>query len=354
MESNKEQLLYSTFNCDNTCFCVGTNLGFRIYNSYPLKCLKKRDIDGGVSVISILNRCNVLAFVGTGDNIKFPPNKVILWDEEGAKVINEFVLRYNILNVKLKRTKIFLICESNIIVFSLGNYQKIDSIKTFSNKTGIFGICSDPKINIISYPSTDKGKIIIKKYDEKKEGEFITNEFKAHHTEIIALIMNYDGSLVASASVKGTIIRIIKTSNGDIIQELRRGTESAEIYCLSFDFNSTYIACSSNKGTIHIFNIKNDENNNEVQNQKSYFGSVMSFLGYQNQYLNSEWSFARYRLTCKEKSIVTFSPDNSSSVIVITSDGYYHQGAYDAKVGGEGSTSLEKNFLELEIEKDDD
>lgn len=354
MESNEEKLLYVTFNYDNSCFSVGTNKGFRIYNSYPLKCSIKREIEGGVSVIEILNRSNVMAFVGTGNNSKFAPNKVILWDEVSSKVVNEIVLRYTIKKIKLKRTKMFLISENNIAVFALGNYEKIDSIKTFPNKYGIFGISSDPKLNIISYPSLDKGKITIKNYDEKKEGNFVTNEINAHNSEIIALIMNYNGSLVASASVKGTIIRIFKTNNGDIIQELRRGTESAQIFSLSFDFNSMYIACSSNKGTIHIFNIKNEEKNNEAQNQRSYFGTVMSFLGYQNQYLNSEWSFAQYRLTYKEQSVVCFSPDNTPSVIVITSDGNYHQGSFDPKVGGECSTSLEKNFLELKIEKDDD
>ena len=354
METNEEEkILYSSFNNDNSCFYIGTTKGFRIYNSYPLKCVIKRDINGGVSVIEVLNRCNVFAFVGTGNNIKYAQNKVILWDEQSSKVINELILRYTIKKVKLKRTKIFVICENNIIVFSLGNYEKIDSIKTFPNRNGIFGISLDPKTNIISYPSIDKGKIIIKNYDEKKKDDnYITNEINAHNSEIVALIMNYDGSLVASASIKGTIIRIFKTNNGDIIQELRRGTESAEIYCLNFDFHSMNIACSSNKGTIHIFNIKNDEKNNEVQNQKSYIGSVISFLGYQSQYLNSEWSFAKYRLNCKDRSIVCFSPDNSSSVIVITSDGYYHQGTFDPKVGGEGSTSLEKNILELEIEKE--
>ena len=48
--------------------------------------------------------------------------------------------------------------------FDSDNYEKIDSIKTCSNKRGIFGISSDAKKNIISYPSTEIGKIIIKNY----------------------------------------------------------------------------------------------------------------------------------------------------------------------------------------------
>ena len=352
MESNEEKCLYSTFNQDSTCFCIGTEKGFRIYNSYPLKCLTIRDIDGGISIVEILNRCNVLAFVGTGKNPKFGQNKVILWDNSQLKVINELIVRFYIKNIKLKRTKIFIIGDNNVIVFTLGNYEKIDSIKTCLNKNGIFGISLDPKSTIISYPSVDVGRIIVKNYDEKKDGNYKIVEINAHQSEIVALTMNYDGTLVASASGKGTIIKIFKTKDGALIQELRRGTEPAEIYCLAFDFKSQFLACSSNKGTIHFFSIKSEDQN--VQNQKSIFGTVVSFFGIQNEYLNSEWSFSQYRLNYKERSIVSFTPDNKPSAIVLTSDGHYYQCEFKEKAGGECSTSLNKNFLELEIEKDDD
>ncbi len=349
-ESNEETILYSTFNNDSSCFCIGTNKGLRIYGSYPIKCVGKTDIDGGISIVDILNRSNVLAFVGTGKSDK-SLNKVILWDYIKSHALNEIISMNDIKNVKLKRTKLFIVTENNINVFTLGSYEKIDTIKTCQNKNGILGISSDPKTNIIAYPSLDVGKIIIKNYDEKKNGNYITQEINAHSTEIVALTMNNDGSLVASASEKGTIIKIFKTKDADLIQELRRGTKPATIYSLAFNHTSQLIACSSSSGTIHIFNVKNDDN--QVQNQKSYFGSVVNFLGIRNEYLNSEWSFAQYRLTYTGKSIVTFTPDNSSSVIVITSDGHYYQGAFDPKVGGECKTCLEKKFIDLEVEKED-
>ena len=36
---------------------------------------------------------------------------------------------------------------------------------------------------------------------------------------------------------------------------MRRGSDKAEIYSIAFDRNSTFIACSSDKGTIHIFKV---------------------------------------------------------------------------------------------------
>lgn len=108
---------------------------------------------------------------------------------------------------------------------------------------------------------------------------------------------------------------------------MRRGSEKAEIYCISFDPTSTFLACSSDRGTIHIFSIataqkvsasknkgekveveKTDEN--EVpKNQKSIFGRVSKFLFLPN-FFNSEWSFAQFKIN-ESKSICAFGPNNS-------------------------------------------
>ena len=350
MEITDEKCLYLSFNQDSSLFCIGTNKGFRVFTSNPFKCVGKRDISGGIGIVEILNNTNIFALVGTEENLKFGRNKVILWDELNQKVENQLIVSNNIKNIKIKRTKIFIIEENNILVFTLGNYENIDSLKTFTNKIGIFGISLDPKINMISYPSPDAGKIITKDYDNKIEGDFIVSEINAHKNEIIALVMNYDGSLIASASERGTIIKIFKSKDGSLLQELRRGTEPAEIYSLAFDFKSRFIACSSNKGTVHIFNINNDEIDEKNKNQKSILGNVVKYLGFKNEYLSSEWSFAQYRLTCKEKNIISFNHEKDDIIIVITLNGKYYQGIFDTKKKGEIQTNLEGEIWNMEVE----
>jgi WD40 repeat protein len=66
------------------------------------------------------------------------------------------------------------------------------------------------------------------------------------------------------------LIRIFDTDSGKILQELRRGSDQAEIYCLSFDPIYKFLASSSDKGTIHIFAIKSDVVLAASQNAKSH------------------------------------------------------------------------------------
>ena len=55
-------------------------------------------------------------------------------------------------------------------------------------------------------------------------------------------------------SEQGTLIRLFNTDTGEKISELRRGSESAIIRHLSFEWeNGAYLSCTSDKNTIHIF-----------------------------------------------------------------------------------------------------
>ena len=78
---------------------------------------------------------------------------------------------------------------------------------------------------------------------------------KAHNSNISCLALNSDGSLVATASDKGTLIRIYRSDNGEFLQEVRRGKENAEIYTISFNNSNQFLACTSDRGTIHIFSL---------------------------------------------------------------------------------------------------
>lgn len=52
----------------------------------------------------------------------------------------------------------------------------------------------------------------------------------AHQSEIACVALNQPGSVAASASRKGTLIRLFDTTTKDKLVELRRGTDPATLY----------------------------------------------------------------------------------------------------------------------------
>ena len=188
------------------------------------------------------------------------------------------------------------------------------------------------------------GSVKVKDLDTQQERTIV-----AHENMIACMTLNPNGSLLATCSERGTLIRIFSTIDGKLLQELRRGTEKAEIYSLAFDPTGKFLACSSDRKTIHIF-ILNESgpvsgeaaNAEEPKNHKSVFGKLTSFFGFEKNYFNSEWSYAQFRIN-DLKSICAFGPDNS--LIVVSSEGNYYQASFDPKTGGECMKIQEKNIF---------
>lgn len=78
---------------------------------------------------------------------------------------------------------------------------------------------------------------------------------QAHRAAVIKVAFNPNGSLLATASDKGTIIRVFNTENGQKLHQFRRGTYPALIYSLTFNPQSTLLCVTSDSDTVHIFKL---------------------------------------------------------------------------------------------------
>ncbi len=79
----------------------------------------------------------------------------------------------------------------------------------------------------------------------------------AHTSQLQAMSFSPSGLRIATASEKGTVIRVFSVSDGSRLYELRRGLErTVSIYSLAFSPCGHFLACSSNTETVHVFRME--------------------------------------------------------------------------------------------------
>ncbi|SCV04947.1 LANO_0G14950g1_1 [Lachancea nothofagi CBS 11611] len=104
-----------------------------------------------------------------------------------------------------------------------------------------------------------------------------TMVIEAHKGEIAALVLSRDGTLLATASEKGTILRVFSVETGSKVYQFRRGTYPTKIYSMCFSDDNQFLAASSSSKTVHIFKLGKaayvtgnvDANNSDLEDQEA-------------------------------------------------------------------------------------
>ncbi|MBA0742971.1 hypothetical protein Gogos_005696 [Gossypium gossypioides] len=357
-------LLHLSFNQDHGCFAAGTDHGFRIYNCDPFREIFRRDFDrgGGIGVVEMLFRCNILALVGGGPDPQYPPNKVMIWDDHQSRCISELSFRSEVRSVRLRRDRIIVVLEQKIFVYNFVDLKLLHQIETILNPKGLCAVSQGAGSLVLVCPGLQKGQVRVEHYASKR-----TKFIMAHDSRIACFALSQDGQLLATASTKGTLVRIYNTIDGSLLQEVRRGADRAEIYSLAFSSNAQWLAVSSDKGTVHVFSLKISAGSPGTTQSRSTSEAVvsshssLSFIkGVLPKYFSSEWSVAQFRLVEGSQYLVAFG-HQKNTVVILGIDGRkglkvvtdimecsFYRCQFDPVNGGEMTQLEYHNFLKPE------
>ena len=81
------------------------------------------------------------------------------------------------------------------------------------------------------------------------------NVIEAHKSPLSFITINNEGTMLATASDKGTIIRVFSIPQGHKLYQFRRGSMPSRILSMSFNLASTLLCVSSATDTIHVFKL---------------------------------------------------------------------------------------------------
>ncbi|KAI8723825.1 hypothetical protein NCS52_00239300 [Fusarium sp. LHS14.1] len=245
--STPEAVLSVSFNNDASCFAAGLDSGICIFHTKSCLLKASRDFNAGIGLVQMMGMTNYLALVGGGRNPKFAMNKAIIWDDMKGKVALEITALTSVRGVQLGRERIAVVLQNSVRVYSFAKPPGL--LHVYETADNLLGLCclSEKKL---AFPGRTPGQIML---IELATGN--VSIIPAHSSALKAIVLSPDGELLASASEMGTLIRVYSTSNCARLAELRRGIDPATIFSLAFSPCNTMLACTSDKSTLHIFDV---------------------------------------------------------------------------------------------------
>ncbi|KAF9694539.1 hypothetical protein EKO04_007367 [Ascochyta lentis] len=257
---------FVTFNQDHSHLGVGTTNGYRVYTTDPFN-KQSESREGDVSSLEMLFSTSLVA-------LTLSPRVLRIQNTKRHSTICEMTFRTAILAMRLNRKRLVVVLESELYIYDISNMQMLKTEKTSPNPNAICALSASSENNYLVYPLPTKaapttfqppshappksdhvaptsGEVLI--YDATKMEA--VNVIEAHNSPLSCIALNNDGTLLATASEKGTIIRVFSIPDAQKLYQFRRGSIPARIYSMSFNSTSTLLSVSSATETVHIFRL---------------------------------------------------------------------------------------------------
>ncbi|KAA6416714.1 MAG: autophagy-related 18-like [Trebouxia sp. A1-2] len=269
-------ILYLAFNQDNTCISIADYKGIKIYSLETHKVLYQSDL-GAVSIAEMLFCTSLMAYVGAGEQPTLTPRKLFLVNTATGSVIQDISLPTSVLAVRLNRERLVVVLERRTLVHDLKTLELLRTLETPSNPKGCCALCTCFDPCLLALPSSSTSGTM-RVYNAAITGSSVECEVTAHNSPVAVMAWNQDASLLASASNKGTVLRVHKMPQANKVYSFRRGSRPAPIHSLAFsplDIQPPLLCATSGHGTVHIFRLEQPDRHPAASAAVGFLCSVM-------------------------------------------------------------------------------
>lgn len=193
-----------------------------------------------------------------------------LTDAQRQSTICELIFPSSVLAVKMNRKRLVVVLENEIYIYDISTMKLLHTIETGPNPNAVCALSSSSEHSYLVYPSpppspsTSVSSSVPPAPPAPTTGDVLiydtlnlraVNVIQAHKTPIACLALNSTGTMLATASDKGTVVRVFSVPDAKKLWQFRRGTSSANIFSMNFNLASTLLAVSSDSATIHVYRL---------------------------------------------------------------------------------------------------
>jgi len=280
-------------------------------------------LEEGIGQAEMLFQTSLIIISGSGDVPSFSPRQIRLIDSKTLKQHCDLSFSSAVLSIKLNRTRFVVVLENKVHVFDMKSMKMLHKLDIVSNPFGVAALSYSPENCYLAVPaSTEKGQVLL--YDTKNLQ--VVDVIHAHESPVRHMAFNSTGTMLATTSHKGTVIRVFSIPDGEKLFSFRRGTFVSTITSLSFNEDSTLLSVSSLQSlTIHVFALSAENRSSQQKDPSTASEMALRFLPVVVQdYVAPSRNFAHVTLKGAVTSCVCgFS--GRSTLFVVTSDGFFYR-----------------------------
>uniref|UniRef100_A0A672ZA05 WD repeat domain phosphoinositide-interacting protein 1-like n=1 Tax=Sphaeramia orbicularis TaxID=375764 RepID=A0A672ZA05_9TELE len=212
----------ASFNQDSTSLALGTRTGYKLFSLTmveKLDCIHESVETPDVYIVERLFSSSLVVVVSSS----IPLRMYIYHFKKGTEICN-YSYPNNILAVKLNRQRLVVCLEESIYIHNIKDMELLQTLlNTPPNPSGLCALSVNHSNSYLAYPgSATIGEIVV--YDANNLTTVTL--IPAHDSPLAALTFNVSATRLASASEKGTVIRVFSIPEGQRLFEFRRGMKS--------------------------------------------------------------------------------------------------------------------------------
>ncbi|KAL6095250.1 wipi1 [Pungitius sinensis] len=354
------EFVCASFNQDTTSLSVGTRTGYRLFSVTAvdkLDCIHEGVECPDVYIVERLFSSSLVVVV----SVSMPRRMNVYHFKKGTEICN-YSYSNNILSVRLNRQRLVVCLEESLYIHNIKDMKLLKTLlNTPSNPTGLCALSVNHSNSYLAYPgSATIGEVTV--YDANNLSTVTL--IQAHDSPLAALAFNGSGTKLASASEKGTVIRVFSVPEGQRLFEFRRGMKRyVSISSLSFSADAQFLCASSNTETIHIFKLEQHSPSRDEQSPtwSAYMGKMFTaastYLPSQvSDMMHQDRAFATVRLNLSGlKNISALATiQKLPRLLVASSDGSLYVYNVDPQDGGDCVLIQKHRLFEEEEEEQEE
>lgn len=220
---------------------------------------------GNIALLEMLFSTSLVALI-------LSPRRLHIKNTKRDSIICELTFPTTVLAIRLNRKRLVIVLEDQIYLYDIQTMKLLYTIETSPNPMAICALSPSSENCYLAYPLPQKASAATvpshappnSTHIPPTTGEVLLfdaikleamNVVEAHRSPLSAVAFNNEGTVMATASDKGTIIRVFSVPDAHKLYQFRRGSMPSRIFSMAFNITSTLLCISSATETVHIFKL---------------------------------------------------------------------------------------------------